>query len=88
MARIIRSLSSVIKTSGSTNGLGNEKKAANTFLSSPEQSSCGAVTSEGTDQLAWAGPEVAINPKACWLVNMTLGGAFSKWCFILFHFYL
>lgn len=31
MARIIRSLSSVIKTSGSTNGLGNEKKAVNAY---------------------------------------------------------
>lgn len=38
---------------------------------------CGAVTSEGTDHLVWAGPGIANGPKASELVNVTLG--FGLW---------
>ena len=47
MGGIIRSLSSVIKKSGSPKGLGNEKKTAHSSsLPSSQQCSCGTVASE------------------------------------------
>lgn len=74
MARIIRSLSSVIKTSGSTKGLGNEKKLWEFCLPSSEESSCGVVASVVLNPWAWDSVGIANTPKGSVCLDTHLWG--------------
>lgn len=74
MARIIRSLSSVMKTSGSTKGLGNEKKLWEFCLPSSEESSCGVVASVVLYPRAWDSVGIANTPKGSVCLDTRLWG--------------
>ena len=89
MGGIIRSLSSVIKTSGSPKGLGNEKKTAHSSsLPSSEQCSCGTVTSEVPTTwpgLVWELPTTQRPGQLqMWLCGGRVVGGSCLWCFAVF----